>query len=36
MESALPDLSDGQRWVIYDEARRLMSHPALLKRMAAH
>ncbi|RAE50216.1 ATP-binding protein, partial [Burkholderia multivorans] len=23
-------------WVIYDEAWRLMSHPALLKRMDAH
>ena len=33
MESALLDPAGGQRWVIYDEAWRLMSHPALLKRM---
>lgn len=36
MESALLDPDGGQRWVIYDEAWRLMSHPALLKRMDAH
>lgn len=36
MESALLDPEGGQRWVIYDEAWRLMSHPALLKRMDAH
>lgn len=36
MESALPDPNCGQRWVIYDEARWLVSHPALLKRMDAH
>ncbi|MFZ2481450.1 MAG: ATP-binding protein, partial [Propioniciclava sp.] len=35
MESALLDPEGGQRWVIYDEAWRLMSHPALLKRMDA-
>lgn len=35
MESALLDPHGGQRWVIYDEAWRLMSHPALLKRMDA-
>ncbi|GAB3062808.1 MULTISPECIES: TraC family protein [Micrococcales] len=35
MESALLDPAGGQRWVIYDEAWRLMSHPALLKRMDA-
>ncbi len=28
MESALLDPNGGQRWVIYDEAWRLMSHPA--------
>jgi hypothetical protein len=33
MESALMDPAGGQRWVIYDEAWRLMSHPALLRRM---
>ena len=33
MESALLDPNGGQRWVVYDEAWRLMSHPALLKRM---
>lgn len=36
MESALLDPDGGQRWVIYDEAWRLMSHPALLRRMDAH
>ncbi|GAA4486920.1 ATP-binding protein [Microbacterium panaciterrae] len=36
MEAALLDPNGGQRWVIYDEAWRLMSHPALLKRMDAH
>ena len=36
MEAALLDPAGGQRWVIYDEAWRLMSHPALLKRMDAH
>ncbi|MFD4323577.1 VirB4 family type IV secretion system protein [Nocardioides sp. NPDC058538] len=36
MESALLDPNGGQRWVIYDEAWRLMQHPALLRRMDAH
>ena len=36
MEAALQDPAGGQRWVIYDEAWRLMSHPALLKRMDSH
>ncbi|NLG20605.1 MAG: ATP-binding protein [Actinomycetales bacterium] len=36
MESALLDPNGGQRWCIYDEAWRLMSEPALLKRMDAH
>lgn len=36
MESALLDPHGGQRWCIYDEAWRLMSEPALLKRMDAH
>ena len=36
MESALLDPAGGQRWVVYDEAWRLMSHPALLRRMDAH
>ena len=35
MESALLDPNGGQRWVIYDEAWRLMSHPSLLRRMDA-
>jgi len=35
MESALLDPEGEQRWVIYDEAWRLMSHPALLRRMDA-
>lgn len=36
MEAALLDPNGGRRWVIYDEAWRLMSHPALLRRMDAH
>ncbi|MFB9309756.1 TraC family protein [Agromyces hippuratus] len=35
MESALSDPDGGQRWVIYDEAWRLMAYPALLRRMDA-
>lgn len=35
MESALADPGGGQRWVIYDEAWRLMAYPALLRRMDA-
>ncbi|WP_235544076.1 type IV secretory system conjugative DNA transfer family protein [Phycicoccus sp. Soil803] len=33
MEAALTDPHGGQRWVIYDEAWRLMRQPALLARM---
>ena len=33
MEAALTDANAGQRWVIYDEAWRLMRQPALLARM---
>jgi len=33
MEAALTDPTGGQRWVIYDEAWRLMRQPALLARM---
>lgn len=33
MEAALAEPDGGQRWVIYDEAWRLMRHPALLARM---
>ncbi|GHC74408.1 ATP-binding protein [Streptomyces violaceochromogenes] len=33
MESALADPSGGRRWVIYDEAWRVMRHVALLERM---
>jgi hypothetical protein len=36
MEAALLDPDGGQRWVVYDEAWRLMSQPALLRRMDAH
>ncbi|MFH5824728.1 ATP-binding protein [Georgenia sp. AZ-5] len=36
MKSALLDPGGGQRWVVYDEAWRLMQHPALLRRMDAH
>ncbi|GAA4353362.1 ATP-binding protein [Microbacterium rhizosphaerae] len=35
MESALADPAGGQRWVIYDEAWRLMAYPSLLRRMDA-
>ena len=35
MESALASSTGGQRWVIYDEAWRLMRQPALLARMRA-
>ena len=35
MEAALSDPDGGQRWVIYDEAWRLMRQPALLARMQA-
>jgi hypothetical protein len=35
MESALLDPAGGRRWVIYDEAWRLMAYPSLLKRMDA-
>ena len=35
MEAALADPDAGQRWVIYDEAWRLMRQPALLARMQA-
>ncbi|MCC2276217.1 ATP-binding protein [Streptomyces sp. ET3-23] len=33
MESALTDPRGGRRWVVYDEAWRLMRHPGLLQRM---
>jgi len=36
MEAALLDPAGGQRWCVYDEAWRVMSQPALLKRMDAH
>ncbi len=35
MEAALTDPDAGRRWVVYDEAWRLMAHPALLRRMDA-
>ncbi len=35
MESALLDPNGGPRWVVYDEAWRLMSYPSLLRRMDA-
>ncbi|MFJ8794592.1 ATP-binding protein [Streptomyces sp. NPDC102462] len=35
MESALTDPDGGRRWIIYDEAWRLMRHPGLLQRMQA-
>ncbi|ULR48465.1 VirB4 family type IV secretion system protein [Streptomyces deccanensis] len=33
MESALTDPDGGRRWIVYDEAWRLMRHPGLLQRM---
>ncbi len=33
MESALTDPGGGRRWIVYDEAWRLMRHPGLLQRM---
>lgn len=35
MESALADPHAGRRWVVYDEAWRVMRHTALLERMQA-
>ncbi|WP_236073155.1 ATP-binding protein, partial [Streptomyces tardus] len=35
MESALSDPDGGRRWVVYDEAWRLMTHIGLLQRMQA-
>ncbi|MFI0776191.1 VirB4 family type IV secretion system protein [Streptomyces sp. NPDC021212] len=35
MESALADPSGGRRWIVYDEAWRLMRHVGLLQRMQA-
>ncbi|MFR9723986.1 ATP-binding protein [Streptomyces sp. MS19] len=35
MEAALADPRGGQRWIIYDEAWRLMRHTSLLERMQA-
>ncbi|GAB3121145.1 ATP-binding protein [Streptomyces calidiresistens] len=35
MESALTDPRGGRRWIVYDEAWRLMRHPGLLARMQA-
>ncbi len=35
MESALSDPNGGRRWIVYDEAWRLMRHVGLLQRMQA-
>jgi hypothetical protein len=35
MEAALSDPDGGRRWVVYDEAWRLLKHPSLLARMQA-
>lgn len=35
MESALLDPTAGQRWIVYDEAWRIMAQPSLLARMQA-
>ncbi len=35
MEAALLDPAGGRRWVVYDEAWRVMRHPALIRRMQA-
>jgi hypothetical protein len=36
METALADPAGGRRWIIYDEAWRLLRHAGLLERMQAH
>lgn len=36
MEAALLDPDGGKRLIVYDEAWRLLSHPALLRRMDTH
>jgi hypothetical protein len=36
METALADPAGGRRWIIYDEAWRLLRHTGLLERMQAH
>jgi nucleotide-binding universal stress UspA family protein len=36
METALADPTGGRRWIIYDEAWRLLRHTGLLERMQAH
>ena len=33
MEAALSDPAGGRRWVVYDEAWRVLRHPALIRRM---
>jgi hypothetical protein len=35
MEAALTEPNGGHRWVVYDEAWRVMRHPALIRRMQA-
>ena len=35
MESAIADPDGGHRWIIYDEAWRILADPALLARMQA-
>jgi hypothetical protein len=35
MEAALSDADGGHRWVVYDEAWRVLRHPALVRRMQA-
>jgi hypothetical protein len=35
MEAALLDPTGGRRWIVYDEAWRIMRQPALLRRMQA-
>ena len=35
MEAALLDADSGQRWVVYDEAWRIMRQPSLIRRMQA-
>lgn len=33
MEAALSDPAGGRRWIVYDEAWRVLRHPALIRRM---
>jgi hypothetical protein len=36
MEAALRDPAGGRRWMVHDEAWKIMRHPPLVRRMEAH